>query len=174
MPERVHLSRRHILLGSAAVGLLTAAYATLRQVGTYPPPPDPYEVLTPKSAAIYREIGDFLLPPGGPLPGSAGDRESMRRLDNFLARLPLHQARLLLALPLAFEHGTALDRFGARAMTHLPADRRHAYLVSWAEASDVLSAQLWMAIKTVYGMTYLDRADVQRAMHLPPFCGSGS
>lgn len=171
MSTRIQLSRRQLLvLGAASTGLLTAAYAGLRQVGTYPDPPATLTVLTPKSAAIYQEIGDFLLPPGGPLPGSGGDVVTLSAIDRLLERLPNHHARLLLALPLAFEHGTALDRFGARSMTHLPAERRHAYLASWAESTEVVTAQLWMAVKTVYGMTYLERPDVQGAMGLTPFC----
>lgn len=167
---RILVSRRQLVLGAGAVGLLTAAYAALRQVGFYPQPEVPYVTLTPKSASIYQEIGDFLLPAGGPLPGSGGDTTTLSRIDELLTELPNHQARLLLALPLAFEHGTALDRFGARAMTHLPPERRQLYLASWAEATDILSAQLWAAVKTVYGMAYFERPDVQRAMGIAPFC----
>ena len=66
--------------------------------------------------------------------------------------------------------GSLLDRFGARAMTHLAADRRHAYLETWAASEDAIPAQLWMATKTLFGMTYLERPEVVEAIGLIPFC----
>lgn len=165
------LTRRQLLLGGAAVGLLTVAYTTLRQVGVYPDPGAAYLHLSPKSVAAYRVLGDFVSPPGGPLPGSAGDDETLRRIDALLDAVPVETRRLLLGLPLAFEHGSALSRFGARTLTKLPELKQRQYLLSWAHAPDVMRAQLFMALRSVLAMAYFERADVVRAMGIAPGCG---
>lgn len=164
-------SRRAILLGSGALAAVFAVYPAMRQVGRYPAPSQPFEQLGPKTAAVYALLGDFLAPPGGPLPGSGGDAESLARLDRLLSAVPSHTATLLTALPLAFEHATALDRYGARSLSHLPADRQQAFLAEWAETDDLIRAQLFMGLRSVVGMMYFERADVVRAMHIAPECG---
>lgn len=165
------------LLGAAASGLLVTAYAGLRQVGSYPEPPETLrdlQVLTPKEVAIFRRLGDLLLPAGGPLPGSGGDAETLRRMDAFFAGMPEHKLALSRGLPLAFEHGTGLDRFGARCMTRLSEDRCVEYLQGWSDASLIVKAQLWTALKTFYGMTYFERPDVLLAMGFATPCGRPS
>ncbi|MEZ4320040.1 MAG: hypothetical protein R3F61_21195 [Myxococcota bacterium] len=170
--QKLELSRRNVLLlGSGAVALLLGVYPAMRQIGCYPAPPEPFEHLGAKSAAIYALLGDFLAPPGGPLPGSGGDLESLRRLDRLLGSVPSTTATLLRALPLAFEHSTALDRYGARSLYHLPPDRQREFLVEWAEADDLIRAQLFMALRSTVGMMYFERPEVVRAMHIAPGCG---
>lgn len=176
--QTIVLSRRAVLvIGAAATGVLAAAYAGLRQVGSYPEPSQTLmqlDVLTPKEVAIFRRLGDFLLPPGGPLPGSGGDDETIRRMDVFYAGMAPHKRQLSRGLPLALEHGTTLDRFGARCMTALPDERCAEYLEGWADAKIIVKAQLWTALKTFYGMTYFERPDVLAAMGFAVPCGRPS
>jgi len=175
-PDAATWSRRSMLAFSAAtVGVLAAAYAGLRQVGTYPdvePTLDlDLQVFGPKEVAIFQRLGDLLLPPGGPMPGSGGDDESIRRMDAFYASMPEHKRRLSLGLPLAFEHGTGLDRFGARCFTRLPEDKCEGYIDGWADSKLIVKAQLFTALKTFYGMTYFERPDVLAAMGFAIPCG---
>jgi len=166
-----------LVFGTAATGVLAAAYAGLRQVGKYPEPGPALaglQVLGPKEVAIFQRLGDLLLPPGGPLPGSGGDDESVRRMDAFYASMPEHKLALTLALPLAFEHGTGLDRFGARCLTSLPDGRCETYLSGWSDSTVIVKAQLWTALKTFYGMTYFERPDVLAAMGFAIPCGRPS
>lgn len=163
-----------LVFGTATTGVLLAAYAGLRQVGKYPDPGPgltQLQVLSPKQVAIFRRLGDLLLPPGGPLPGSGGDDETIRRMDAFYASMPAHKQQLTGALPLAFEHGTGLDRFGARCLTRLPDERCETYLGSWSESTVIVKAQLWTALKTFYGMTYFERPGVLAAMGFAIPCG---
>mgnify|MGYP006919647942 CR=1 FL=1 len=176
--DTIVLSRRKVLvLGAAATGLLAAAYQGFRQVGRYPdvgPELSALLIFTPKEVAIWRLLGDLLLPPGGPLPGSGGDDETIRRLDAFYAGMPAHKLPLTRGLPLAFEHGTTLDRFGARCMTKLPDGRCATYLEGWADSDVIVKTQLWTALKTFFGMTYFERADVTAAMGFATVCGRPS
>ncbi len=168
----IQLSRRRfIVLGAGAVALLGAAYASLRQVGCYPAPVQEYRHLTPKEAAVLALLGDYLIPPGGDLPGSAGDKATLDRIDDLLDGAPPPKRRLLRALPLVFEHGSGLDRFGARSMTKLPADRLEEYLAQWERSRAVVRLQLWAALKVTYGLTYFERPDVMAAMGMTPECG---
>lgn len=165
------LSRRRVLgLGVAATTLLATAWHGVGHLGEYPPLPFPARALTPKTAAVLAVLGDWLLPPGGPLPGSGGDAETIRLIDEFLADLPPHHALLMKALPLAFEHGTALDRFGASRLTALSTEEQHRFLDEWASATDVVHSQLITALKMLWNTTYLERADVQLAMGTPLIC----
>lgn len=167
----IRLSRRQVIaLGAAAVGVTALAYAVVRQVGTYPEPEEEFVNLSPKEIAVYRLIGDFMLPPGGPLPGSGGDTETLRRIDAFLGRLPPHHMRVVSALPHVFEHGPALDRFGARSLTQLSDERQRETLHRWVDAQGAIEAQLWAAMKVVYSVTYFERGDVLQAMGMGPFC----
>jgi hypothetical protein len=174
-PDTVTISRRSMLVfGTAAAGLLAAAYAGLRQVGDYPEPGPELAgltVLTAKEVAIFQRLGDLLLPPGGSLPGSGGDDDTVRRMDGFFASMPAHKRTLCRGLPLAFEHGTSLDRFGARCLTQLPDGRCETYLSSWSDSEMIVKAQLWTALKTFYGMTYFERPDVLAAMGFAVPCG---
>jgi hypothetical protein len=176
-PDLLHvaLSRRQVFaLGAAASALLAAAYATLRQVGVYETPNQAYEILTPKEVAVLKRLGAFLLPPGSPLPGHGGDDETLRRIDELLAGLPEHKRRLVRALPQVFEHGTTLERYGARCMSKMSDDRCDEYLTDWANDETVIRAQLWVAGKTLYGMSYFERPDVLAAMACPIQCGGES
>ncbi len=172
-PQSIQLSRRRFLvLGVGATSLLAAAYASVRQVGCYPEPVSTYEHLTPKEAAVFALLGDYFIPPGGDdLPGSAGDEATLRRLDVVLGGTPLWKRRLLRALPLVFEHGSGLDRFGARSMTNLPPERLEEYLAQWERSRAVVRLQLWAAVKVTYGLTYFERPDVMEAMDMTPHCG---
>lgn len=169
-PDRARLSRRHLLLGAGAIGLLGVAGATLRQLGRYPAPTQDFRQLDAKSAAIFAVFGDFLVPPGGALPGSGGDAITLARLDLQLDAMPLETRDLILWLPLVFEHGTALDRLGSRCLCALSAPERHAYLTDWASATDLLRSQLFVAMRTLYGMAYFERPDVIAAMGIAPRC----
>ena len=166
----MRISRRGLLLGAGATALLVAAYPVVRQVGTYPPV-EGMTHLDAKGAAIWRVVGDFLAPPGGPLPGSGGDDVSLARIDALLGNVPEHTRTLLTALPWVFEHGTALDRYGARSLVHLPAERQRADLEAWAHSDEVIVAQLFMAARSVIGMADFERADVVAAMGIAPNCG---
>ncbi|MCB9780861.1 MAG: hypothetical protein H6742_19995 [Alphaproteobacteria bacterium] len=167
------LSRRGFMglgLGTAACGLLLGAFHTMGQAGDYPDAPFPTQALDRRAVAILTVLGDFLIPPGGPLPGSAGDAESLQLFDAYLATLPEHHRMLMLGLPLLFEHGTALERFGADRMTAMTPERRNAYLTEWAESQDLVRAQLFTALKMVFNMSYFERDDVQQAMGIPQVC----
>jgi hypothetical protein len=171
------LSRRSfIALSAGTVAVLAAAYAGLRQVGVYPTvaPTLGLRVLTDKEVAIFRRLGDYLVPPGGPLPGSGGDDESIRRMDALFAGLPPHKLQLSRALPLVFEHGTTLDRFGARCMSKLPEHRCEQYLSSWSSSEFVPQMQLWVAAKTFFGLSYFERPDVLAGMGFAVLCGRPS
>jgi len=166
------LSRRRLLVGGAAAALLVTVYPLLRQLGGRAEE-GPYRHLTPRTAAIFSVLGDFLSPPGGPLPGSAGDAATLERIDMILEHVPAETRRLVLALPLVFEHGTALDRYGARTLTRLGPERRASYLLRWARADDLLRAQLFTALRTIFGMAYFERPEVVRAMGIAPACWIG-
>ncbi len=170
MPTFDLTRRRAIVLGAAAVAALLAAYPLVRQVGAYPDPEQEFEHLGPKTAAIYALLGDFLAPPSELLPGSGGDAKSLARLDQMLGAMPERMRTLLLALPMAFEHATALRRYGARSLYHLPADRRVEFLNEWAQADDLVRAQLFMALRTIVGQMYFERDEVMRAMRVAPGC----
>ena len=165
------LSRRQfLLLGAAATGLLASAYATLRQVGEYPVSDLGLDLLGDKEVHILRLMGDWAIPPGGPFAASGGDDEALRGFDRYLGSLPEHTRSLALALPLVFEHGTALDRFGARRLTRLAPDRQDAWLREFAEG-DALRAQLFMAYKSLLAMPFFDRPEVLRGMGYTTGCG---
>ena len=174
-PDLLHvaLSRRQVfILGGAATALLATAYATLRQVGIYDTPTQEYKVLTPKEAAVLRKLGEFTLPPGSPLPGHGGDDETLRRIDDLFASLPKHKRRLVRALPQVFEHGTSLERYGARCMSKMPDARCEEYLTDWANDEAILRSQLWVAGKLLYGMSYFERPEVLAALNCSIPCGT--
>ena len=166
-------TRRQVLVFSgAAVAVLTAAYAGLRQTGQYAPLQQSYRTIGPKEAAVFKVIGDFILPPGGPLPGSGGDDTTLLLIDEFIADMPPNKQILTTALPLLFEHGSGLDRFGSRSMTKLSDDRRDQYLVEWATSHNPLQGQIWGATRTLYALTYGERPDVLAAMNAAIECRS--
>lgn len=163
------LSRRHFLLGVGAATLLSAA-AALPQMGGYPATTLEVQTLSDREVRIYQVLGDWLLPSGGGLPGSGGDDITILRIDALLTNLPPNQRRLLKALPLVFEHGTALDRFAQSRMSSLTPQERETYLKSWTQSTNLIAAQLVAALRTMYALSYFERIDVQKAMHVPPSC----
>lgn len=167
----MQLTRRSLVLGGAASAALVAAWPLVRQAGSYPEPSWAPRVLTPRDVAVYRVVGDFLVPPGGELPGSAGDEITLKRLDAWLLGAPPAKAQLLAALPLVLEHGTALDRYGSRALTRLPPDLQAESLEAWAESRVAVTAQIWAAVRLIFGFAYFERDDVARAVRLPFLCG---
>ena len=163
------LSRRQFLFGGGAIALLTTAIA-IPQCGDYPSIELPLNTLSAKEVHIYRILGDWLIPPWGVIPGSGGDDITITRIDTLLTDLPPGQQTLLSALPLVFEHGTALDRFASNRMTTLSPEQRDVYLRSWIESTYLIPAQLVAALRTIFAMTYFERIDVQKAMIIPPTC----
>ena len=169
---RIQISRRELLLGAGAVSILTMAWQSYRHVGSYPKADFPYAALSDREAAILKTLGNWLIPPGGDIPGSGGDDITLQRIDKMLRGVPEQKRFLLSALPLAFEHGTALFAFGGPRMTDMTAETRHEYLQGWAESDNLIQCQLMAAVKTLYGFGYFDREDVLKACGLPYFCGS--
>ncbi|MAA79155.1 MAG: hypothetical protein CL916_07825 [Deltaproteobacteria bacterium] len=163
------LSRRHFLMGVGATALLSAAIA-IPQLGSYPKTKLEVHTLSDREVHIYRIVGDWLLPSGGGLPGSGGDDITIMRIDALLTNLPPDQRQLLKALPLVFEHGTALNRFAQSRMSSLSSQEKESYLRSWTESTHLISAQLVAALRTIYALSYFERIDVQEAMHVPPSC----
>ena len=163
------LSRRHFLLGVSATALLSAAVA-IPQLGSYPTTTLDINTLSDREVHIYQILGDWLLPSGGGLPGSGGDDTTIMRIDALLTHLPPDQRQLLKALPLVFEHGTALNRFAQARMSSLSTKERETYLRSWTESTNLISAQLVAALRTIYALSYFERIDVQKSMYVPPSC----
>jgi len=163
--------RRFLLLGAAATGVLATAYATLRQVGgEYPASSLGLKLLGDKEVHVLRLVGDWAIPPGGPFAASGGDDEAIRGIERFIEVLPEPKRSLAVALPLVFEHGTALDRFGARRLSRLPAERQDQWLREFAEG-DAVRAQLFMAYKSMLALPFFDRPEVLRGMGYRIGCG---
>ena len=163
------LSRRHFLIGASTVAILSSAIA-IPQLGSYPKTTLDLQTLTDREVLIYQILGDWLLPLGGELPGSGGDDRTIIRIDSLLTNLPPDQRRLLKALPLVFEHGTALNRFAQSRMSSLSSNEQDSYLRSWMESTNLITSQLVAALRTIYALSYFERIDVQNAMLIPPSC----
>ena len=170
MSRTISISRRQFIVGAGALSVLAATYAGYRQVGNYPTKPDNIEHLTDKEFAIYQAIGNVIIPEGGPLPGTGGDEISMKMLDSMFENIPEGKRELLGALPLVFEHGTVLDSLGSQCFTNLTFVEQNKYIQRWATSGLLIPAQLFAALKTLYGFSYFERDDVLRAMNMPPFC----
>ncbi len=166
------LSRRGVLVLGGAAAAALAGYPVIRQVGSYPEPDEDYDWLTPMAVTVFAILGDFVVPPGGALPGSGGDPRTLRRIDALLGAMPASMRTLVLRLPLVFEHGTAARRYGARRLSALPEARRRDELQAWARADDLVRAQLFMALRSLLAMAYYERPDVLRAMGIAPGCGN--
>ncbi len=163
-------SRRHFLFGAGAVSLLTAAYGVTPHLGSYPQVELQLNALSNKEVAIYRVLGQWLLPEGGSIPGHGGDDVTILAIDRLLKDLPPGKRELLSALPLVFEHGTALDRFGSQRLTSLSLTEQAQYLNDWSKSTWLIPAQLMAALKAIYGFAYFEREDVLHATGLSPFC----
>ena len=161
-----------MLLGAGAVSILTLAWQGYRHLGGYPKAEFQCESLSDREVAILKAIGDCLIPPGGGIPGSGGDTLTLQRIDKMLVGVPEDKRFLLSALPLAFEHGTALFAFGGPRLTDMSPSERTEYLQKWAESDNLIQCQLMAAVKALYGFGYFDRDDVLQACGLPYFCGS--
>ena len=162
--QRLNITRRQLLFGTGALSLLGTAFALYRQTGEYPEDPIELLSLSHKEAAIYRYIGKWMIPPGGPLPGHGGDDETLRRIDQVVLNLPEGKRWLLGALPLVFEHGTAFNRFGSKRLTMLATEDGHPYLEEWANSEWEINMQLFAALKTMYGFSYFERDDVLKTI----------
>ena len=167
----MEITRRRFILGTAATALLTTAYATLRQVGgDYPRSELGLKLLGDKEVHVLRIVGDWAIPPGGPFEAHGGDDESIRGIERFIDVLPEPKRSLAVALPLVFEHGTALDRYGARRLSRLPPEKQDAYLRRFAEGGGA-RGQLYMAYKSMLAMPFFDRPEVIRGMGYRIGCG---
>ena len=162
------ITRRQFLLGSSATAILLTAGTSLRHIGDYPKSNLNLRNLSNKEAHIYRTIGSWLLPPGGPLPGQGGDDETILGIDAMLSHVPAGKRSLLAALPLVFEHGTALKL--SQRLTEMSSSDAAEYLQDWATSAQLIPAQLFAALRTMYGFSYFERVDVLKAMGLPPIC----
>ena len=174
MSQSISISRRQLILGAGALSILGTTYATYNQIGEYPQRPEDILFLDDKEYAIYKSIGNVLIPVGGNLPGSGGDEISMRKLDSMFANIPDGKRELLGALPLVFEHGTVIHFFGSSRFTQLPVDEQTSYMKKWANSTLLIPAQLLAALKTLYGFSYFERQDVLHAIGMPPFCAVSS
>ena len=98
------ISRRNLLIGSAGVGMISAAIG-VGHLGSYPDTPVALSNLTPREAHIFQVIGRWIVPPSSGLPGHGGDTVTLKHIDAMLAEVPEGMRTLLSGLPLAFEHG---------------------------------------------------------------------
>jgi len=166
----VHPSRRQLILGAAAAGLTATAWSTVGHLGTYPTPTVPWRAITDKDAAVWKVLGDWFMPPDGPLPGSAGDERTLAMFDAFVANMPAATAQQVHALMALLEHGTAMDRFGSARLTACSPLNQHRSLTAWATSDVLVTQQLWNAVKVLVGFTYFDRPDVLTAMGMSLGC----
>ena len=97
---------------------------------------------------------------------------SIQNIDNLIAEVPDATRKLLLALPLAFEHGPMLLDWAGAPMTSLSSDGRNRYLGTWADATNTAQCQLFAALKTLYGFAYYERVDVLLALGIPGACAN--
>ncbi len=163
------ISRRQFLIGSAGVGLITAA-AGVRHVGSYPDSGLTLQTLSNREVHIYRTIGRWMAPPSEDLPGHGGDDQSIRNIDRLIADVPEGTRTLLSALPMAFEHGPLLLEWGAKRMTDLDEEALDAYLHDWTTSTVTAQCQLMAALKTLFGFAYYERTDVLEAIRIPGVC----
>ena len=166
----LYFSRRQLLLGAGSIGLLTSTYSIYQQLGSYQAVKLGLRSLSDKETAIYRYIGAWMLPNSEYLPGNGGDDETIRRIDLVLADVPAGKRWLFSALVFAFEHGTAIDNFGSKALTRLPPAAGDKYLTGWAESKSLIPTQLFAALKAIYSFSYFERPDVIAAMGMKAPC----
>lgn len=166
----LQLSRRQLMLGAAAAGATVVAYATVGHVGRYPAVPEGIEALSPKDVAVFRTVGDWILPPGSAFPGSGGDDETLLRADRFVSQMPPDKALWVHGLLALLEHGTAMDRFGSARLTSLSPDKLQESMRSWADSDVLVTQQLWHAFRSLIAFSYFDRPDVVAVMGLSSAC----
>ena len=170
MSHTISISRRQLIFGLGAMAVLTSTYTTYQQIGGYHPKPTNILYLSDKEYAIYKTLGNVLIPDGGILPGSGGDDISMKLLDSMFQNIPQGKRELLSALPLVFEHGTVIHFVGSARFTDLNLEEQSKYLQKWSNSTLLIPAQLLAALKTLYGFSYFERPDVLQAMGMSPFC----
>ena len=163
------ISRRNFLIGSAGVGMITAAVG-VGHIGSYPDAPIPLTSLSPKEAYIFQVIGKWIAPPTDGLPGHGGDTITIKNIDDMLAEVPEGMRILLSGLPLAFEHGPLLLKWGSRRMTELSETELDDYLTEWSQSTLTPMCQLMAALKTIYGFAYYERSDVLESIRIPGVC----
>ena len=166
----IRVSRRQFLFGAGAVSLLGVLFTGYRQFGSYRSNDLNLRHLSDKEVVLYQILGDWLLPPGGSLPGSGGDDVTLRQIDAIFQNIPEGKRLLLSALPLAFEHGTILHALGSTSLSQMPQQEADLYLTSWATSKDLIRCQLFAALKTMYALSYFERDDVLKAMNLSALC----
>ena len=163
------ISRRNFLIGSAGVGMITAAVG-VGHLGSYPDPPIELTNLSLREAHIFRMIGQWMAPPTEGLPGHGGDMTTLKNIDEMLGEVPEGMRTLLSGLPLAFEHGPLLLKWGSRRMTDLSEADLDEYLTTWSQSTLTPLCQLMAALKTLYGFAYYERSDVLEAIGIPGIC----
>ena len=163
------ISRRNFLIGAAGTGMITAAVG-IGHIGEYPESSIPLTNLSPREAHIFRIIGRWMVPPTEGLPGDGGDDITIGHIDGMLSEVPEGMRTLLSALPLAFEHGPLLIKWGSRRMTDLSESELDAYMTDWSTSTLTPMCQLIAALKTLYGFAYYERSDVLEAIRIPGVC----
>ena len=163
------ISRRQFLIGSAGIGLLSSAVG-VRHIGSYPPSAIDVVTLSEREVHIYRTLGRWLAPPTDGMPGHGGDDTSILNLDRLIAEVPEGTRQLLIALPMAFEHGPLLLEWGGKRMTDMDDVELDEYLNNWAQSTLTPQCQLMAALKTLIGFAYYERIDVLEAIRIPGVC----
>ena len=163
------ISRRNFLIGSAGAGMITAAVG-VGHLGGYPDPTISLRNLSAREAHIFQVIGRWMVPPTDGLPGHGGDHITLGHIDEMLAEVPEGMRTLLSGLPLAFEHGPLLLKWGSRRMTELSETELDEYLTEWSQSTLTPMCQLMAALKTLYGFAYYERSDVLEAIRIPGVC----
>lgn len=164
------LTRRNFLIGTSATLLLSSLYSGYRQLGTYPSHSLNVQNLSDKEVFLYQILGNWLIPPNQGLSGSGGDDQSILAIDQLFEFVPEGKRFLLSALPLAFEHGTALHEFGAISLSQMPPEKQSEYLNAWGDSANLIKTQLFAALKTIFGFSYFEREEVLKEMNISPFC----
>ena len=163
------ISRRHFLIGSAGVGLISTAIG-VRHITTYPKSVIELKTLSNREAHIYAILGEWMAPPTDGLPGHGGDSISVANIDRLIAEVPEATRTLLLGLPLAFEHGALLLDWGGKRLSAMTVNEMDAYMNLWITSSLLPVQQLLAALKTIFGFAYYERQDVLDAIGLPGSC----
>jgi hypothetical protein len=111
-------------------------------------------MLSATEAAVVRAMADVYFPPGGPFVVTVDDVDFVAGADEFVARLPAREGRLLRGLLVALE---ALPRLsGQGAFSSLPRAAR-AEVLSGFEESDVRARrQVASLLRLLVGMTAFD------------------
>ncbi|MBM4353148.1 MAG: gluconate 2-dehydrogenase subunit 3 family protein [Deltaproteobacteria bacterium] len=118
--------------------------------------------VTPRERATIRAIGETLLPAGGPVPPSSEDAGVATYIEDYLAKIPLRQSRLLRLLFSAIEYLPLLTRF--RRFSALPVEARAACLRAWERSRLYVRRAAFTSLRAVFTMAYLANEEVQRSL----------